>query len=1224
MKRIFRKLLLAISSVVMLFVLCGCSCEGAAEKPSDENKNELSLNKTSLSLIVGERTETALFPVYDGTLDGYTFSSANEEIAVVDELGFVTGIGEGTTTVSFGKGTHSADCTVSVSANGMIPVLYFENELGGEKTNALISLTDECNLRAKVKFNGILYDDLNVEYTVADETVGSVEDGVFKPKKKGTTQVTLTASWRNFNDEISKEALSCVVTITVKDEIRLYVNQTNEDAFTIYTLDRFAGENYPTETAFVATCWKNGATATDIKVNVELLDGEDYVEYDSSAQTFSAKKFGSAKIKLSCVVDGEKYERTVVVKVERPIAEYSETLSLFSAVDGLVNVQQSEGYVKKLVGDLVLSQEDGAIYDAYLKTGEPLTVKDGKILGVPTRQTSITETELLIGTETVRYSVKIKGYTKVLTEAKDFDSLAAEAGVVKTGYYILMNDVDMAGHTIAHQLPDYQSASIGYSGMTALSLEKVEPYGFGGVFDGQGHVIRNLTLGTSTQADLSKKATDYNLNLKQQELLNGGLFGYLRGTAEDPFEIKNFALVNVTANGAPIFALACQGETKNDGNRVHDIYIEVNPESVRLHGLYTVMDDECMRTLTENVVLSYPVAESDLYVKDGGLKWQGGTLAYCSYRFIAGYVTDMPANFQNVNMISGSPVSLRWENASTPMGKNQYVVYAANQTPAGELTTGKKNVTGYAQLSTVYSYQTSEQFADDVAARWKKFDSSVWKMVNGVPTFRALAADVSVDGERIDGATPIDAYLKHGNEKQIESVMPQGGTFVGYRSSDENVLTIDENGRVTIKETTEVKEAYVTLEYTFAGETFEERINFHIVPEIITIDTEFEFSALDGVLPYEALGLTDIEILSAKQGDRELSVTQDGRVLDVKVSILADKSGVGFVELLLETENFTYRLTKVKAYSKIIETAEDLAVLDIVTADYRLDGYYVLKNNIDLEGATFWHKGVYDTTERKEIDSDGGFYGIFEGNGYTISNLKATYCGLFGRIGEGAIVRNLGVANVDVTGVKGFSTGIGGVGLAYRIKGESEAKTLLDNVYIHIDPNDVNAMRSSLYGAIAFYQSNEHVSYRNVIVEYDPLVDASIKSQDKGTLFMYDSETDETRNGTNAITKRTDTMQEVYVISPIVNLIEWRTAEPTAENPEGVYAYRYYAENEGKTESANDGIYVYKNVRRYDTFADFSADSDKSTSGFNASYWDFSGNGPTWKSAPVASEPAEE
>jgi len=624
-----------------------------------------------------------------------------------------------------------------------------------------------------------------------------------------------------------------------------------------------------------------------------------------------------------------------------------------------------------------------------------------------------------------------------------------------------------------------------------------------------------------------------------------------------------------------------------------------------------------MRTLTENIVLSYPVAEADLFSKDGDGKWQGGTLAYCSYRFISGYTTDMPANFQNVNMLSGSPVCLRWESKYTAMGKSQYVVYGANQTPAGALTTGKKNLTGYAQLSTVYCYETEEDFASDVATRWKRFDKEIWKMVNGVPTFRSLVADVRVNGESIDGATPIDVYLKHGNEAELTVEMPKGGTFISYCSSDENVLTIDENGRLTVKQTSELTEAYVLLEYEVGGERYQEKIKFRIVPEIITIEEEFEFSALDGVIPYAQLGIDGIEVLSAKQGERVLSVTKDNRVLDVQISLLQDKSDVDYVELRLETENFTYRLTRVKAYSKIIKTAEDLAVLDILTPDYRLDGYYVLKNNIDLQGATYWHKGVYDTSARKEIDGESGFYGVFEGNGYTISNLKATYCGLFGRIGEGALIRNLGVVNVDVSGVKGFSTGIGGVGLAYRINGSEERKTVLNNVYIHIDPNF-----GSLYGAIAFYQSNQYVSYQSVLVEYTPKQDVAVKTNDKGTLFMYDSETDGTRNGTNAQAKRTQTMQEVYVISSVKEVVAWRTEEPTAENPNGVYKYRYYAENEGKTESATDGIYVYKNVRRYDTYEAFNADGEKSTSGFNG-YWNFVGDGPVWKSMPDLSEEEE-
>ncbi len=76
--------------------------------------------------------------------------------------------------------------------------------------------------------------------------------------------------------------------------------------------------------------------------------------------------------------------------------------------------------------------------------------------------------------------------------------------------------------------------------------------------------------------------------------------------------------------------------------------------------------------------------------------------------------------------------------------------------------------------------------------------------------------------------------------------------------------------------------------------------------------------------------------------------------------------------------------------------------------------YYRLMNDLDLSSDTNW----------TPISGTGyivnAFKGNFDGNGKIISNLKMTYendyAGLFGDIGAGALIENLGIENCDVTG----------------------------------------------------------------------------------------------------------------------------------------------------------------------------------------------------------------
>jgi len=77
----------------------------------------------------------------------------------------------------------------------------------------------------------------------------------------------------------------------------------------------------------------------------------------------------------------------------------------------------------------------------------------------------------------------------------------------------------------------------------------------------------------------------------------------------------------------------------------------------------------------------------------------------------------------------------------------------------------------------------------------------------------------------------------------------------------------------------------------------------------------------------------------------------------------------------------------------IVRTAEELAAISG-------DGYYVLREDIDLEG--FDWQGISD------------FSGTLTGMGHTIKNLTSDKCGLFERFGSGAVIRNIRLENVEI------------------------------------------------------------------------------------------------------------------------------------------------------------------------------------------------------------------
>jgi len=106
-----------------------------------------------------------------------------------------------------------------------------------------------------------------------------------------------------------------------------------------------------------------------------------------------------------------------------------------------------------------------------------------------------------------------------------------------------------------------------------------------------------------------------------------------------------------------------------------------------------------------------------------------------------------------------------------------------------------------------------------------------------------------------------------------------------------------------------------------------------------------------------------------------------------------------------------------------IAMAEELIMLGDSPEDY--DKHFILTTDIDLDpnlpGRKVFDRAVIapDTGGDGFIFPGTPFTGVFDGNGHTVFNLKITgksYLGLFGQVGPGGQVRDLGVEDVNITG----------------------------------------------------------------------------------------------------------------------------------------------------------------------------------------------------------------
>src|SRR4029077_17000211 len=94
----------------------------------------------------------------------------------------------------------------------------------------------------------------------------------------------------------------------------------------------------------------------------------------------------------------------------------------------------------------------------------------------------------------------------------------------------------------------------------------------------------------------------------------------------------------------------------------------------------------------------------------------------------------------------------------------------------------------------------------------------------------------------------------------------------------------------------------------------------------------------------------------------------------------------------------------------------DVYGLQGIASTSLLNQDFVLANNIDASGTAGWNAGAGFVPIG---NGAANFAGRFDGQGNTIHGLTinstGSYNGLFGYIGTGGVVRNVGLTNVSVT-----------------------------------------------------------------------------------------------------------------------------------------------------------------------------------------------------------------
>ncbi len=291
--------------------------------------------------------------------------------------------------------------------------------------------------------------------------------------------------------------------------------------------------------------------------------------------------------------------------------------------------------------------------------------------------------------------------------------------------------------------------------------------------------------------------------------------------------------------------------------------------------------------------------------------------------------------------------------------------------------------------------------------------------------------------------------------------------------------------------------AFVGVNFTMNGKEYTKYIvvNATMAPGEYDYADKLAFSAANGKLyKVDAQGeFTEVELSEIFGMDTELTAAyMDGR----KIALSADKQyAIGAAidskeilrdkELQLVAKNTAYNIN-VDVYGLVLKTEEDLKVLNIPNTSIKLQGYYVLANDIHCTtiGPINKHFNYYEnlanTQSGDKSKSDFGFHGVFDGLGHTISGLYSGLChdktsGFFGFLGDGVTIKNVAFTDIKLT------PPTNSMDVAYFFGYRCPNASVFENIYIEYS-SDFNELPYSM--SVGLFQGiHNSAMLHNVIIK---------------------------------------------------------------------------------------------------------------------------------------------
>ena len=238
---------------------------------------------------------------------------------------------------------------------------------------------------------------------------------------------------------------------------------------------------------------------------------------------------------------------------------------------------------------------------------------------------------------------------------------------------------------------------------------------------------------------------------------------------------------------------------------------------------------------------------------------------------------------------------------------------------------------------------------------------------------------------------------------------------MAWTQSTEGIVEITGSAEYTVKALA-IGETVLTATYT-AADGKKAHVTINVTVERLTKTVEVAHETILADLTTAELDLSFAsayftENASLAYGDKVLgNGALNGGKLTVDFSEMTDAGNLTFVATTDKDGVYYSFNVNVLLATKIIRAVDDLDVVKVTQTNIdnntSIYGYYVLGNDINVR----WSKPMvasltYNDTV-KNYEANFGFRGTFDGLGHTISGFAVNTFGMFGHVGNGAVIKNV-------------------------------------------------------------------------------------------------------------------------------------------------------------------------------------------------------------------------